>query len=103
MAASASGVSFAAADPDLRITGVRLVKTRPKNPLPAYEPAANSCWVTREAARPITIYPQYTGRRGPGSKWMPDPNGPISPFTVEITTNKGVTGYGSGGDGRGGQ
>ena len=98
---AATGISFAAAEPGLKITGVRLVKARPKSPYPAYEPAPGSYWVTREAARPISIYPQFTGRRGPGSKWMPDPNGPIPQFTVEITTNKGVKGYGRGGDGGG--
>ncbi|MSV30183.1 MAG: L-rhamnonate dehydratase [Bryobacterales bacterium] len=101
LAGAAGGLSFAAADPDLKITGVRLVKTRPKNPLPSYAPAPDSYWVNREAARPISIYPQFTGRRGPGSKWMPDPAGPISSFTVEIATNKGVKGYGRGGDGGG--
>ena len=85
---------------DLKITGVRLVKTRPKRPLPDYTPDPGSYWANREAARPISIYPKFTGRRGPGSKWMPDP-GPMSPFTVEIETDKGIKGYGRGGHGGG--
>ena len=86
---------------DLRITGVRLVKTRPRQPLPTYTPDPGSYWANREAARPIEIYPKYTGRRGPGSKWMPDPGGPLSAFTVEIETNRGIKGYGRGGYGGG--
>ena len=61
-------------DEDLEITDVRVVRTRAKNPLPSYEPKPGSYWATREAARPIASYPDYTGKRGPGSKWMPDPS-----------------------------
>ena len=85
---------------DIVITDVRLVRTRPKRPAPAYEPAPGSYWVSREAARPITIYPEYNGRRGPDSTWMPDP-GALNAFTVEISTNKGHKGYGRGGHGGG--
>jgi len=98
---TAASACFAADEPGLKITSVRLVKTRPRNPLPTYTPDPGSYWVNREAARPITIYPEYTGRRGPGSKWMPDPAGPMGGFTVEIATNKGVKGYGNGGNGGG--
>ena len=86
---------FAAAPPlwpvekDLKITGVRLVKTRPKTPLPSYTPDAGSYWTTREAARPIEFYPKYTGIRGRGSKWMPDP-GSMGSFVVEIETDNGL-------------
>lgn len=83
-------------DKTLKVTDVRLVRIRPRRPYPRYEPTPGSYWTTREAARPISIYPDYTGRRGPGSKWMPDP-GPLGGFTVEITTNKGHKGYGRGG------
>jgi L-rhamnonate dehydratase len=93
----ATATPLFAADEGLKITGVRLVKTRPRNPLPAYQPAPDSYWVNREAARPISIYPEFTGRRGPGSKWMPDPGGPLDDSTVEIETNKGLKGYGRGG------
>ncbi len=81
---------------DLKITGVRLVKTKPKNPLPSYTPTPGSYWTTREAARPIEFYSKYTGKRGRGSKWMPDP-GSVSSFVVEIETDKGLKGYGQGG------
>jgi L-rhamnonate dehydratase len=88
------------AERDLKITGVRLVRTRTKRPLPAYAPSPDSYWVNREAVRPISIYPEFTGRRGPGSKWMPE-SPELAGFTVEISTNKGVTGYGHGGPGGG--
>ena len=78
----------------LKITGVRLVHTRPKRPVPAYEPAAGS-WSTGgvEVANPMSIYPEYKAQR---SLFMPDP-GKLEAFTVEISTDKGVKGYGSGG------
>lgn len=83
------------AESGLEITGVRVVRTRPKNPLPAYEPAPGSYWATREAARPIEIHPEFTGKRGPGSKWMPDRS--LGSVTVEVSTNKGLKGYGRAG------
>src|SRR5260370_39865792 len=83
----------------LKITGVRLVHTRPKRPVPAYEPAAGS-WSTGgvEVANPMSVYPEYKAQR---SLFMPDP-GKLEAFTVEISTDKGVKGYGSGGIARGG-
>lgn len=102
LAGAGSGLSFAAPeDAGLKITSVRVVKTRPKNPLPAYTPDPGSYWVNREAARPITIYPEYSGRRGAGSKWMPDPAGPMGAIMVEVATDKGLKGYGNGGNGGG--
>jgi len=82
----------------LKITGVRLVRTRPKRPLPAYEPAPGS-WSTQgvEVASPMSVYPKYKARR---SLFFPDP-GQLEGFTVEIATDKGVKGYGSGGTGGG--
>jgi len=82
----------------LKITGVRLVNTRPKHPAPAYTPAPGA-WSTQgvEVANPMSIYPQYKATR---SLWMPDP-GKLPGFTVEITTDKGVKGYGAGGAGGG--
>lgn len=82
----------------LKITGVRLVRTRPKRPLPAYEPAPGS-WSTQgvEVASPMSVYPKYKARR---SLYFPDP-GQLEGFTVEIVTDKGVKGYGSGGTGGG--
>jgi len=82
----------------LKITAVRLVRTRPRRPLPAYQPAPGS-WSTQgvEVASPMSVYPKYKARR---SLYFPDP-GRLDPFTVEISTDKGVKGYGSGGPGGG--
>src|SRR5712692_4019266 len=78
----------------LKITGVRLVRTRPKRPVPAYTPAPGS-WSTGgvEVASPMSIYPEYKAQR---SLFQPDP-GKLGGFTVEISTDKGVKGYGEGG------
>src|ERR1035441_1116546 len=75
----------------LKITGVRLVRTRPKRPVPSYTPAAGS-WSTGdvEVANPMSVYSEYKAKR---SLWFPDP-GKLEGFTVEISTDKGVTGYG---------
>src|SRR5258707_12502353 len=80
----------------MKITGVRLVTTKPKRPVPAYKPAAGS-WSTGgvEVANPMSIYPEYKATR---SLFQPDP-GKLPGFTVEITTDKGVKGYGGGGAG----
>jgi L-rhamnonate dehydratase len=82
----------------LKITGVRLVKTKPKRPVPSYQPAPGS-WSTGgvEVANPMSIYPEYKAQR---SLFQPDP-GKLPGFTVEISTDKGVKGYGSGGTGGG--
>ncbi len=80
----------------LKITSVRVVRTRPKRPLPAYQPAPGS-WSTQgaEVASPMSIYPKYKARR---SLYFPDP-GRLDSFTVEIATDKGLKGYGQGGPG----
>jgi len=82
----------------LKITGVRIVNTRPKRPVPAYKPAPGA-WSTGgvEVANPMSIYPEYKATR---SLFQPDP-GKLPAFTVEIATDKGVKGYGSGGPGGG--
>ena len=92
--ANAMPVPFQDEKSKLKITGVRLVHTRPKRPVPAYEPAAGS-WSTGgvEVANPMSIYPEYKAER---SLFMPDP-GKLETFTVEISTDKGVKGYGNGG------
>jgi len=81
-----------------KITSIKLVRTRPKRPLPAYKPTADS-WSTQgvEVANPMSIYPEYKATR---SLFNPDPGG-VSGFTVEITTDKGIKGYGNGGPGGG--
>ncbi len=82
----------------LKITSVRLVQTRPRRPVPAYKPAPGS-WSTQnvEVANPMSIYAKYKATR---SLFFPDP-GKVPGFTVEITTDRGVKGYGSGGPGGG--
>src|SRR6266571_2038861 len=82
----------------LKVTGVRLVKTTPRRPPPEYKPAAGS-WSTGgvEVANPMSIYPEYKPMR---SLFQPDP-GKLGGFTVEISTDKGVKGYGDGGIGGG--
>jgi L-rhamnonate dehydratase len=102
--AAAGGLAFgfeelSAAPPDeLMITGVRLVQMRDKRPVPSYEPAPGS-WSTGgvEVANPVSIYPKYKATR---SLFQPDPGG-VSSFWVEITTDKGIKGYGLGGPGGG--
>ncbi len=102
---SAAGISavtpalpFEGINSKLKITGVRLVRTRPARPLPAYKPAQGS-WSTQgvEVASPMSIYPEYKANR---SLYFPDRPG-MGGFTVEISTDKGIKGYGSGGPGGG--
>ncbi len=78
----------------LKITSVRLVRVRPRKPLPSYAPAPGS-WSTGgvEVANPMSIYPEYKAMR---SLFQPDP-GKLPSFWVEIATDKGVKGYGQGG------
>ena len=86
--------AMAAGNRKLKITGVRLVQTRPRRPLPPYQPAPGA-WSTGgvEVANPMSIYPEYKATR---SLFMPGAGG-LSGFTVEIATDKGVKGYGQGG------
>lgn len=92
--ASAPAFPFQAEKSKLKISSVRLVQTRPRRPLPSYNPAPGS-WSTGgvEVAGPMSVYPEYKARR---SLFMPDP-GQLGGFTVEIATDNGVKGYGSGG------
>ena len=86
--------AFQSTPSKMKITGVRLVQVRPKRPVPPYKPAAGS-WSTGgvEVANPMSIYPEYKAMR---SLFQPDP-GKLGGFTVEISTDKGVKGYGEGG------
>jgi L-rhamnonate dehydratase len=80
----------------LKITGVRLVRVAPKNPPPAYTPTAGS-WSTQgvEVSAPPNIYPEFRATRSLfAARNVPS-------FTVEITTDKGIVGYGNGGAGGG--
>src|SRR5437667_9076481 len=90
--------AFQSTPSKMKITGVRLVHTRPKKPVTAYKPAPGS-WSTGgvEVANPMSIYPEYKAKR---SLFQPNP-GDLDGFTVEIATDKGVKGYGSGGIGGG--
>ena len=69
----------------MKITSVRLVNTRPKRPVPAYEPAPGS-WSTQnvEVANPMSIYPEYKATR---SLFFPDA-GKMHGFTVEIAPTR---------------
>jgi L-rhamnonate dehydratase len=80
----------------LKITGIRLVKLSPRNPPPQYTPAAGS-WSTQgvEVSAPPNIYPEFKPTRSLfGARNVPS-------FAVEVTTDKGITGYGEGGAGGG--
>ena len=50
-----------------------------------------------EVANPMSVYPKYKAKR---SLFFPDPDG-VPSFTVEIETDKGIKGYGTGGPGGG--
>ncbi|HVW86157.1 MAG TPA: enolase C-terminal domain-like protein [Bryobacteraceae bacterium] len=93
-AAAAPALPFQGEKSGLKITGIRLVDPKPKHPLPAYT-ISKDAWSTGgvEVASPMSIYPEYKAMR---SLFMPDP-GKLPGFTVEITTDKGVKGYGQGG------
>jgi len=97
-AAATPSFAFQVEKSKMKITSVRLVNTRPKRPVPEYT-SAPTAWSTNgvEVANPMSIYPQYKATR---SLFLPDP-GKVSGFTVEIATDKGVKGYGSGGPGGG--
>ena len=87
---------FGDAPRDLKITGVRMVRTQPKRPVPSYEPSPDA-WSpgSVEVANPMSIYPKYKAKR---SLFMADDLGPTA---VEVSTNKGLTGLGFGGPGAG--
>ena len=80
----------------LKITDIKIVRTRPRKPYPAYTPAAGA-WSTQgvEVANPVSIYPEFKPRR----ELFVATNVPS--FTVEVTTDKGIKGYGNGGPGGG--
>jgi L-rhamnonate dehydratase len=86
--------SLQEASSNLKITAVKMVRPRPKDPLPSYEPSPGS-WNVRgtEVANPMSIYPKYKANR---ALFMADSLGPEA---VEITTDKGMKGLGYGGPG----
>ena len=83
---------FQAEKSKLKITGIRMVRPQPKRPIPTYTPAPGS-WSTGgvEVANPMSIYPKYKAQR---SLFMAED---LGPEWVEITTDKGVKGFGFGG------
>ena len=87
-------LGFQAEKSKLTITSVRVVRTRARRPLARYAPAPGS-WSTTgvEVASPMSMYPEYKAKR---SLFM---DGVPGGFTVEIGTDKGVTGLGNGGPG----
>ncbi|MCX6598204.1 MAG: L-rhamnonate dehydratase [Acidobacteria bacterium] len=97
-AAALPALAFAQEKSKLKITGMRLVKTRLKKQPPAYTPSPGA-WSTQgvEVASPMSVYPEYKLRR---ESYFPDA-GKIGGFTVEVTTDKGIKGYGNGGPGGG--
>jgi L-rhamnonate dehydratase len=96
--AQAAPPPFQGEQSKLKITNIRLVRTQPRRRWPEYTPSAGS-WSTQgvEVANPMSIYPEYKAMR---SLFMPDA-GKVPSFTVEITTDKGIKGYGNGGPGGG--
>jgi L-rhamnonate dehydratase len=89
-------LSFQGETGKIKITGVRMVRAKPKRPLPAYKPQPGS-WSTggSEVANPMSIYPQYKRER---RLFMADDLGPEA---VEIQTDQGIRGIGYGGPGGG--
>jgi L-rhamnonate dehydratase len=65
--ASAAALPFQNEKSKMKIDGVRLVRTRPKRPVPSYQPAPGS-WSTSgvEVANPMSIYPEYKPQRSLG-------------------------------------
>jgi len=81
----------------LRITEVKMVRTRRKKPWPEYEPSEGAWSVNKaEIANPMSIYPKYKANR---SLFMVDDL--LGPPTVQIITDKGISGFGNGGPGAG--
>jgi L-rhamnonate dehydratase len=76
----------------LKITGIRLVKTREKKPAPEFTPS-KCAWSTQkvEVANPVSIYPEYKPTRSLFAATD------VDSLTVEVTTDKGINGYGKGG------
>ncbi|MFN8006601.1 MAG: enolase C-terminal domain-like protein [Terriglobia bacterium] len=81
---------------NMKIKRVRMVRTRPRRPIPSYQPSPGSWSVTGvEVANPMSVYPKYKPQR---SLFMADD---LGPEVVEITTDKGLSGIGVGGPGAG--
>ena len=79
----------------LKITEVKMVTPRRKKPWPKYTPSEGSWSMRAEIANPMSIYPEYKAYR---ALFLADN---LGPSTVQIVTDKGVTGIGYGGPGGG--
>ena len=87
---------FQGEESQLKITSIRMVKPRPRRPVPSYTPTPGSFSTGEiEIANPMSIYPKYKAKR---SLFMADD---LGPEVVEISTDKGVKGIGYGGPGAG--
>jgi L-alanine-DL-glutamate epimerase-like enolase superfamily enzyme len=85
----------------LKITGLRLVEGWTRKRFAPYS-IAHERWSAPQADKSLPMNKYGTGRQSAGATF--DPNLPLVPgvagaFTVQITTDKGVTGYGRGGNG----
>ena len=97
----AAPLSFQSEKSGLKITGLRLVEARSRKRLPPYK-IAYETWSAPNTAKALPMNKYGPGRQASGETF--DPNLPLFPgvggaFTVEVTTDKGVTGYGRGGNG----
>ena len=93
LAAVPAALPFQAEKSKLKITGVRLVRTRRATPQEPYTPPPGvRLNLGAGGATPMSFYPDFKPKGG-GSR--------VGSFTVEISTDKGVKGYGSGGPGGG--
>ncbi|MGQ0637054.1 MAG: hypothetical protein ACT4QC_20790, partial [Planctomycetaceae bacterium] len=79
----------------LKIERVRMIESKLKRPVPAFEPAPGSFSANSEVASPMSIYPRYKPRRT--LFWADN----LGPTVVQITTDKGISGIGYGGPGAG--
>ena len=93
--AQTQSLPFQAEKSKLIITGLRVVKTRPRKQPPAYKLSPGAWSGEHEIANPMSIYPEFKAKR---SLFMPD-DPAMAVFTVEVSTDRGVKGYGTGGAG----
>ena len=89
LACAPAALPFQEEKSKLKITGVRLVQPRRVRPLEPYKPPPGARLELGGAgATPMSIYPDFKPARGRTG---------LGDFTVEISTDKGVKGYGRGG------
>jgi L-rhamnonate dehydratase len=111
-AAAAPEFLFAHEVSKLRITDVRVVRTRPHKPLPTYKVPQEEYSRRLPIAVPVSQYFYHSGttqvvdekQRPPRIDIEHDPNVPMfplgpDPLTVEVVTDKGIRGLGRGGGG----